>query len=310
MNQLQHIASLITSLQYDIRAEVIINDLLRSQDLKAEEYAIRKEGQFSRAYRFDILETKVLDYNDEKAQLTLSLSRDSMYDMLPEGISHNYQSDISGKDVEAMIREYYDQKKYQKEARKFFQPFENEMFEFGVEIERFESDFLLELNGNKVPDMFYTFWSISRDFPKLMISKFIRLLPFAYKIVGNISEACRILSVLLKEEVTVNERKSQEYTDESKATLLGDSRLGLDSITGTQYDDYSKHIDIKIGPLKNSSLTDFIHTGKKKQFVDMFCEYFFPIEIDITIIILLLEDEEKFEMSRKTEAILGYNTCI
>jgi hypothetical protein len=310
MNSLQHTASLITSLQHDIRAEVIINDLLQSGALKAEEYAIRKEGQFSRAYRFDILEAKVLNSDDEKTQLTLSLSRDSMYDMMPEGISHNSQNDISGKEVEIMIREYYDQKKQQKAARKFFQPFENEIFEFGVETERFESAFLLELNGNKVPDMFYAFWNINKDFPKLLISKFIRLLPFAHKIVGNISLACHILSVLLEEEVMVNERTYQKYTDESKATLLGETRLGLDSITGTQYDDYSKHIDIKIGPLKNSLFTDFIHTGKKKQFVDLFCEYFFPIEIEITTIILLHENEGKFDMSRKTETVLGYNTCI
>lgn len=309
MNYIQYIASLITSLQHDIRAEVIINDLIHSGDLKQEEYMIRKEGQFSRAYRFDVLDAKILDYDDDE-KLTLSLSRDSMYDTLPEGISHSASDDIPGKEVDGMIREYYDQKKQQKAARKFFQPFENEIFELGVEIERFESDFLFSMNGNKVPDMFYTFWNISREFPPLLTSKFIRLLPFTYKIVGNITQASHILSVLLEEKVTVNERTYQKYADQSRATLLGETRLGLDSITGTQYDDYSKHIDIKIGPLKNSSFTEFIHTGKKKQFVDLFYEYFFPIEIEITTIILLHEDEERFDMSRKTEAVLGYNTCI
>ncbi|MEA1850753.1 type VI secretion system baseplate subunit TssG [Chryseobacterium sp. MHB01] len=310
MNHLQHIASLITSFPQDIRAEVIINDLIQSGDLKAEDYTVLKEGQFSRAYRFDVLDAKVADSDDEKAQLVLNLSRDSMYDTLPQGIFHNSQNDTSGKDVDVMIREYYDQKKQQKEARKFFQPFENEMFEFGVEIENFESSFLSALNGTKAPDLFYTFWNMSRDFPPLLISKFIRLLPFTYKIVGNISQACHILSILLEEEITVNERGYQKYADDSKTTLLGETRLGLDSITGTQYDDYSRHIDIKIGPLKKSTFTDFIYTGKKKKFVDMFCEYFFPLEIEITTIILLQENEEKFDMSRQTKAILGYNTCI
>ncbi|SEN01231.1 Type VI secretion, VasB, ImpH, VC_A0111 [Chryseobacterium taichungense] len=308
MNHLQHISSNINALQHDIRAEAIINNLIESGGLKADEYIIHKEGQFARAYRFDVLDTKVLIDADET--LVFNLSRDSIYDALPEGISHSPTNDIPGKGVDTMIREHTDQKKQQKAARKFFQPFENEIFEYGVKIENFESNFLFELNGSKAPDMFYTFWNIDRDFPPMLISKFIRLLPFAYKIVGNISQASHILSALLEEDVKVNERQYQKYSDKNNETILGSSRLGLDSIAGTEYNDYSEHIEVKIGPLQNSSLTDFIHEGKKKKFTDLFYEYFFPIEIEISTIILLHEEDEQFEISNKTDAFLGYNTCI
>lgn len=311
MNQLQHIASHINALQHDIRAEVIINHLIDSEDLKPDEYIVHKEGQFSRAYRFDVLDTKVLiGANENKPTLSFNLSRDSIYDALPEGISHSPTNDIPGKDVDTMIREHNAQKKQQKAARKFFQPFENEIFEYGVKIENFESSFLFELNGSKASDMFYTLWNIDQDFPPMLISKFIRLLPFAYKIVGNISLASHILSALIEEEVKLNEKQYQKYSDKNNETILGNSRLGLDSIAGTEYDDYSKHIEIKIGPLQNSSLTDFIHEGKKKRFTELFYEYFFPIEVDIISLILLHENDEKFELDHRTDAFLGYNTCI
>lgn len=311
MNHLQQTSSLITSLQHDIRAEVIINHLIESGDLKTGQYHIQKEGQFARSYRFDVLDTKVLDqpYDDE-SMLIFNLSRDGMYDTLPEGITHSSTNDIPGKEVETMIREHNDQKKQQKAARKFFQPFENEIFNYGVKTESIESTFLFELNGSKAPEMFYTFWNIDRDFPPMLISRFIRLLPFAYKIVGNISQATHILSLLLEEEVYVNERPYQKYYDKNEQTLLGESRLGLDSITGTEYDDYSSHLEIKIGPLQNSSLSDFIHEGKKKKFTDMFYEYFFPLEVEVSTTVLLHEKEEKFEFSTFTDAFLGYNTCI
>lgn len=312
MDNLEKIAGLIRTLKHDIRAEVIVNDLLEHKDIKENEYVIYKEGQFSRAYRFDVLDAQTTDYDYDSTQmLKLNLSRDSVYDMLPEGISHASKNETPGKGVDSMIKEYYEQKKQQKAARLFFQPFENEMFHYGVETERFESHFLFEFNNGKAPDMFYDFWDIDRSFPTLLVSKFIRLLPFSYKIVGNIQQACHILSVLLEEDVNVSDREYQEYSDESQGVLLGETRLGLDSIAGTQYDDYSRHLDIKIGPLRKSSFTDFIHEGGKKKFVDMFYEHFFPLEVEVNTIILLPEDKQKFEFNNETGAsVLGYNTSI
>ena len=311
MEHINYIADVIRTLEHDVRAEVIINNLQENKDITEEQYVIRKEGQFSRAYRFDVLDSGLVDYNYDSTQmLCLNLSRDSMYDMLPEGTTHATKNDTLEKDVDVMIREYNNQKKQQKSARTFFQPFENEMFRYGVSTENFENNFLNGLNGSSAPDMFYDFWNISRDFPPLLVSKFIRLLPFAYKIVGNIPLAIHILSVLLEEPVVVNDRDYQEYADESQGISLGETRLGLDSITGTRYDDYSRHLDIKIGPLEKSSFTDFIHNGNKKKFTEMFYEHFFPLEVEIKTIILLPKNKEQFEFNNTEAPVLGYNTSI
>ena len=311
MDHLQYLSQLITTFNHDVKAEVILGDLLKSGDLDFDQFIIQKDGQFTRAYRFDILNAEVVDFDyDSKQFLKLILSRDSIYDMLPEGVTHQSKHDVPGKGVDTMIKEYNIRKKQQKAARNFFQPFENEFFRYGVETELFESEFLHELNGSKAPEMFYNFWNISQDFPPLLVSKFIKLLPFAYKIVGDISLAAHILSILLEEEVKVTDREYQEYSDDDQGILLGESRLGLDFITGNSYDDYSKHLDIKIGPLRNASFTEFIHEGNKKKFVDMFYEHFFPLEVEIKTIVLLPEEKQKFEFDNQTEPILGYNTCI
>lgn len=311
MENIQNLAKQITSLKYDIKAEVIINNLLKNKDIDEMQYVIFKDGQFSRAFRFDVLDSDVIDYDlDANQMLKIVLSRDGFYDMLPQNLIHAARNDSPEKEVDGMIREYKIQKKQQKKARLFFQPFENEIFSYGVQIESFEQDFLSDLNGFLVPDMFYDFWGISRDLPSLLVSKFIRILPFAYKIVGNIELACEILSSLLEEKVTTSTKTYQKYLDEDQSILLGSSRLGLELITGNSYDDYSSHFNLQIGPLKNSNFSEYIHDGAMKKFVDLFYDYFFPIEVEIETVILLPEEKENFEFTSQQNSILGYNTRI
>jgi len=308
---MQSLAKQITSLKHDIKAEVIINNLLKNKDIDELQYVIFKDGQFSRAFRFDVLDSDVVDYDlDANQMLKIVLSRDGFYDMLPQNLIHAARNDSPEKEVDGMIREYKIQKKQQKESRLFFQPFENEIFSYGVQIESFEQDFLSDLNGFLVPDMFYDFWGISRDLPSLLVSKFIRILPFAYKIVGNIDLACEILSSLLEEKVTTSSKTYQKYMDEDQSILLGVSRLGLELITGNSYDDYSSHFNLQIGPLKKSNFSEYIHDGAMKKFVDLFYEYFFPIEVEIETVILLPEEKESFEFTSQQNSILGYNTRI
>ena len=311
MEKMQSLAKQITSLKHDIKAEVIINNLLKNKDIDELQYVIFKDGQFSRAFRFDVLDSDVVDYDlDANQMLKIVLSRDGFYDMLPQNLIHAARNDSPEKEVDGMIREYKIQKKQQKESRLFFQPFENEIFSYGVQIESFEQDFLSDLNGFLVPDMFYDFWGISRDLPSLLVSKFIRILPFAYKIVGNIDLACEILSSLLEEKVTTSSKTYQKYMDEDQSILLGVSRLGLELITGNSYDDYSSHFNLQIGPLKKSNFSEYIHDGAMKKFVDLFYEYFFPIEVEIETVILLPEEKESFEFTSQQNSILGYNTRI
>ncbi|WP_326982433.1 type VI secretion system baseplate subunit TssG [Chryseobacterium sp. MYb264] len=311
MQTLTDLVHAVTSLHHDIRAEVVINDLLKNGDLSEAEYVVSKEGQFSRAYRFDILDAEITDYDLDSTQiLEISLSRDGIYDMLPENLIHHIQNDTPGKEVDTMLREHRNQKKQQKGARTFFQPFENEMFTYGTAIERFERDFLSDLDGAPAADLFYDFWGISRDFPELLISKLIRILPFAYKIVGNISLACEILAGLLDEEVMVYHKSHNKYADKNESILLGESQLGLDFITGNSYDDYSSHFKIQIGPLKSSNFGDYIHQGQQKKFLDLYYDYFFPIEVEIETLILLPEEKQNFEFSTIESSVLGYNTRI
>ena len=311
MSEISSLIQSVSEISADIRAEVVVGNLLESGSLSENQYIVHKEGQFARTYRRDILSSEETDFDfDTVSFLRLNLSRDSIYDTLPQNMVHSIQNDTPGKGVDTMIKEYRLQQEQQKQARAFFQPFENEMFAFGVETEMFESKFLTKLNDTTTADIFYDFWGMSRDFPPILISKMIKVLPYAHKIVGNIELSVKILSSILKEKVEIQRKGFFKYYDEEQAITLGDCHLGIDFITGHLYDDYSENYQLLIGPLQNSHFQEYIHEGKLKQFVELFCEYFFPLEMEIEPQILLQENQELFEFNSSQPSILGYNTKI
>lgn len=268
---LEHIAQEITALKYDIKAEVLVSDLIQHKHIKENQCIVEKEGQFSRSYRFDVLDASVKDYlYDATQMLYISLSRDSLYDALPEGMVHSKNADTSKKGIETMVKEYRQQKEEEKAARLFFAPLENELFQFNVQTEIFESSFLKEINSSLAPDVLYTLWNVPTSFEAVLASKFISLLPYAHKIIGDLDKTCEVLSLLIGEEVKVNIREYDNYADTAQDTLLGNCYLGLDTIAGTDYTDYTKHLDLQIGPLQHTELPEYLHQGAIKQFLAFF----------------------------------------
>ncbi|WP_232735275.1 type VI secretion system baseplate subunit TssG [Flavobacterium sp. 5] len=299
----------IENISYDIRAEVITNELLESNIILQDEIAISNHGQFSRAYRSDILGATVQDDNYNKQEyLNIQLSRDSIYDALPEGIVHSLSENNADKSVKQMIREHKHQKKQEAEARNFFAPFENEIFHYRTKIENVERDFLYKLNGSKPLDFFYNFWGLPHIYPAVLVSKFIQLLPYAYKIVGDIDLACRCLASILEEKVTHTSTSSKEYSEEGEQIRLGENRLGVDFISGQNYIDYSMNLTIKIGPIINKTFDNYINNGEIKNFIDCFCEHLFPMEVEVKIVLLMNDEIEEFNFNK--QPVLGFTTRI
>lgn len=306
---LEDLVNEIEAIAYDIRAEIITNELIESNSIEPDEIAISNQGQFTRAFRRDVLGAVIQDDSYGKQDyLNLQLSRDSIYDTLPEGLVHSLKENNSDKSVRQMIKEHKHQKKQENEARTFFSPFENEIFHYRTKIESVERDFLYKLNGSKPLGFFYDFWGLPYDYPAVLVSKFIQLLPYAYKIVGNISLSCQCLESIIEEKIHFKTASSKEYFEEKEQINLGENRLGVDFICGNNYIDYSMYITIEIGPIVNNSFEKFIHNGSIKRFIDCFYEHFFPMEAEVKTILIMNQETEEFNFNK--QPVLGYTTRI
>lgn len=299
----------INNFKFDLKAEVIISEILEQVDSKEQNILVDHKGQFKRPFRKDVLGAEIVNFNyDITEYVKVNLSRDGIYDTLPEGITHQLVADTPKKMVSDMTKEYKIHKKEEEYARKFFFPFENEFFLKAIERENIEKEILLELNGSKPLDFFYDFWHIDRELPPVLVSKLIRILPYLHKIVGNLDMTVHCLSYLLEEEVEIAEQGYKEQSSSEEEINLGNCRLGLDMISGSAYMDYSLYLEFKIGPLQKTSFLDYIHQGKLKKFIELFYEYFLPMEVDVKTTILLEKETEVFNLTENT--ILGITSRI
>jgi hypothetical protein len=79
----------------DFRAEVLVAFWLENGEKSLDNITIRPNGTFQRPYRKDVLEIE----QSEKEQpdgVTLHISREGLYDMLPEGVFHQADKKTQG----------------------------------------------------------------------------------------------------------------------------------------------------------------------------------------------------------------------
>lgn len=309
MNDIEKIKNRINAIPFDLKAEVMLAALLDTCKKDGSDFLINFEGQFKRPYRTDVLGCEIVDYDYDASQfLKINISRDGIYDSLPEGIFHYPKTERLNQSVDDMTKEYRSQQKEEENARQFFLPFENEFFLSGIIREREEKEFLFKLNQGKPLDFFYDFWDLDKNLPQILVSKLIRLLPFVHKIVGKLDKTAYCLTYLLDEAVEIVELGYQDQSQSEQNVTLNDCRLGLDMISGMSYMDYSLNLEFKIGPLKDSNFHDYIHDGGIRKFLNLFYEYFLPIEIDVKTSILLPVEIEQFNFTQ--QPILGISTRI
>jgi hypothetical protein len=314
MENLSNIADLINELRADIRAEVIAANLLE-EGLEKESLAALYQGQFKRSFSTDILFSEVLKVNDYESVLALYLSRDGLYDSLPEGLFHefSYTPLESGKE---MAHESKVLKKQEEESRKFFRPLEQEFFHHRVLLEQEERRLLNKIGSRRYQDIFRLFWKIKPGLPDDLVSEMILLLPFAHRITGDYELTAACLSALLKEEVnfrifTVDKSFSMEG-DHSPAAgnQLGNCSLGGDLISGQAFHEICPTIEFSIGPIINSKIDDYIGHGSRVDFIRCFFSFFVPVSMECSF-----EIEKPvvfhFSLAEGDQApVIGYNSVI
>ncbi|MEN7551928.1 hypothetical protein AAG747_28700 [Rapidithrix thailandica] len=300
----------INSFHFDIKVEVLLAAIISNHSWLEHKFLVSHKGQFVRAFRREILSSQITDFNFETDQyVLLNVSKDSIYDMLPEGIFHYPKNDKIGRDVSEMTDEYRKQKKEEAEARKFFMPFENEFLLHAIHRESLENELLYAINGSRPLDFFYHFWELDTNLPPLLVAKMIKLLPYIHKISGNLQLTAQCLSYILDEEVVYEEIGYRELSESEQNSIVGDIALGLDMILGGSYMDYSLYVEFKIGAIKGGNAWSYFHQGQTKKFIELFYEYFLPLEVDAKTTVILLEEEEQFFVSQPN-TMLGITTRI
>lgn len=289
---------------FNLRAEVLLAELFENSNADFNNFEIANKGVFSRPYRRDIIDYTYDTYSTYQDKILLNLARNGLYDLLPQGLFHELvgiSTSLSYKE----IRQKHKQE--EKEARVFFAPLENEFFNQKVQVTRNEhaliDGFLNYKNGFLID-----FWglddSIGEEY-KLILAQ---LLPFAHKIAGNLDLIAFCLEQIIGEKVSITKTTG---TLNNTSKIPSENTLGVDFVLLLEesYACYPVY-EIQIGPVSRKNEEMYLEGGINKRFINVFNDFFIPIEVEINLKIVYSERESDFLLHNTEGSRMGFSTKI
>jgi hypothetical protein len=315
---LQEKSRRINEMVLDLTAEYLAVCLFQEGISKRDILAIY-EGDLKRKWSADVDRAEVETFEGGKHALTICLNRTGIYDSLPEALFHRF-NDNRNATGEDMAKDSMLLKTEEKQVRKFFRPFENEIFLQRTEVANNENEVFKNLYSDFLHQLIPGFWNVDERIPDYYVSKLIRFLPFANRVAGNLELTAQCLEKIISEKVTIDLKNEEKNVLESEISppdfeggKLGKSKLGSDLIMGQNPAGFVGRLLIKIGPLQNTNPKDFFSNGPAGLLLKCFFGYFVPAELDIEFKLIPENEKRKFfidDSQETAQSFLGYNTAL
>ncbi len=294
---LNDLAESVCKLQHNLKAEVVAS-ILYENGLDPLKTFSNYTSSFNRTYRNDIYSAQ---YDKEKNILDLLISRNGLYDMLPEGLFHpEIIENDTNTSVKNFTSSYKKQKKEENQARLFFKPFENHLFNFQVDIENKEKSLLN--NSHEFRQFFMQFWELESWITDEQFIFLLGVLPYTKQIKGNIKTICQILSHHLKKEITF--KKTWIEINSTNDSLQDNLILGQNFVMGNTSDQLP-FVEFLIHDISDNEIESYSKGGYFYRFIKLFFEYFLPIELEYN-----LKVKPNYKQTKSEFGILGHSSIL
>lgn len=313
MGTLTELVKRIDNIHEDIRAEVIVSDLLAG-GIHEDDILIRFTGQLERPRSRDVANVRITKHHHkDRDQLEITLNRDSIYDMLPEGLFHQPSAKDQSISVPAMVEEYHRHRQEEEEARQFFAPFENELFLQRTFTESEEFQQLFQIQQSLLSDAVLTELGIDPELPPVFTTKLLSIIPYIFQIAGNISKTEQLFSLSLGNPVTI---KTDRFSGPEKSdcnSFLGYTTLGADSTVGNIMMSGYHLFRLTVGPVSKKEFSEYKDGEWKAEALQTLINFIIPVEWEMTTEIEIKKEEAKsfiLNDEERTDARLGHTTFL
>jgi hypothetical protein len=298
-------------LNEDIKAEVLVAYWLENQSISLDDLIIKPVGTFERSYSKDVIQIENEEETSDQ-KLELYISREGIYDMLPEGIFHQAQPKYN-RSTEESVEESIRYNKEERAARLLFLPLEQEFYRQRISHESFELKYWLNNTQQENMKMLLHFWKLdAKVFSPKQSLALLSIMPHLHSIVGNLHTSAKSLEAVLDESVSIQiEQSKKEIIGDDLISVLGCATLGTDLILGSFWYCDEPSLQVTIGPIKRKNLDQFLSGGVQNSTLSILYGYLFPAEVAINTSIKVVEDEADFILFEEGLAShLGYSTVI
>lgn len=298
----------------DFYVEVLLALLMEEDKITWDDFIIRTtKGSFERSYRRDILGvTSIQKEKEQKERIYIDISRDGIYDILPEGIFHQTQIDKSVINTEDSVEEIKRHRQEEKHARKFFLPLEQEFFRQRILLVSEELHSQVNPVNAMLNKLYLKFWNITTPLTAYQASALLFLLPIAHYIAGNIPMTQQCFSLVLQHPVTITfEQSISDGAWKVDIPSLGQTELGKSFILGDTLEVDNATIALTLGPIPEHQLPDYLAGAKGMELVQLLSNYLLPVSSETVIHVQVEDAESRFILGATNEqGRLGYTTVV
>ncbi|ASW73457.1 hypothetical protein IQ37_15435 [Chryseobacterium piperi] len=300
-------------LQTDFKAESVAVNLLKYHRAVSNIF-IERIGINDRAYLKDIksISSNYLGFDEEV--FTIETYREGIYDYLPEGLFHPPSLSTSRKNVESVVKEIRKQKRVEEDARKFFRPFELEIFFTEISALLKEYDFDISSDTDTLLDTVSELWPVVELLEKEDAYVFMHILPFFHQIRGDKRWFERCLTAFLRVpvEITFTPNIIDDIEENDDSMLLGNSRLGVTYIPSGRHMDGQRNWVVNIGPIPYENMKMYIPGNPFRKVLQALYDYFLPVTVDIIENFITEKKEYSFKLEddERNANRLGYSTFL
>ena len=300
----------LNDLDTDYKAAVLAAELVEA-GFSPEDIFIWPSGNSRRGFAKDILSVEwFMPPNGDKQLLCIRSSREGLYDMLPEGLFHQpvpYSATRSTEDIIGQIRRH---KQEEKEARKFFLPFEAEINLFRILIEMRENKIDKKNIYDDLVRIFQPAWEIFLLLDQQQANIFLHMIPYLHENKGDMEKFASIAELLLQMPVSIRVRaalpRAAGYSFPGNRS--GQCTLGVDMICGDSFTEGDDEIIVTAGPVSATEALQLLPGCRLEKIIRKLVAYFVPAAIDVQLETRIREDEKT--MALGNESVLGHVTYL
>jgi hypothetical protein len=305
----KEIVKLLNQLPFDIRAEIIAADLME-QGVDPDRVIFKPVSLFKRRFSNDVTAVKLAESPAGDQEIHIEITRDSIYDTMPEGLFHQPKSRSAFKKKSDMVANVKTVRAEEDSARKFFQPMENELMHMRTAIERTERKVFFDLEHSETNDLLINFWNLGkyRSYPTLPL--LVKIMPIMYRLSGQLDYIKICYELLLRVPVSISIKHNfAEMPTEHAGWELGRDALSFETICSDTMISELPTYEITLGPLSSQLISDFLPGGKTLPYLQLLNSYFLAAGYEVNLIILSHEKDHSMSLG-EAPIHLGINTVL